>query len=186
MTPQKQQLEQHVEDRDLVSIYRTGIDDSQIQGFVLAVSSELVLIQYVYDFRLDGLMALRTEDITQVELTATNSLQKKLIFEEGLGAQVPFSFEFDVRSWRTLIAQLTLRHALMIVECEAGEINEFLIGRVVQTEGDSLQIEHFTGAANWAGSPSLVSYRDITCCQVGNNYANVYQRHFERLASALH
>lgn len=179
------QLELHQRDQDFVSIYRTGIDDSRLQGFVLAVSSDLVLIQYVYDFRLEGLMALRTSDITQVELTATDIRQKALIFEEDLGGQIPFAVHFDVRSWRTLIEQLSLSHALIILECEAGELNEFLIGRVVQTEVDSLQIEHFTGTGDWADTSTEVSYAGITCCQVGTNYANVYQRHFDRVAGTL-
>ena len=60
----------------LVSIGRANIDTRSIQGFVLACSDELVLIQYVYDFNLDGLMVLRVSDISSIKCSATNGFQK--------------------------------------------------------------------------------------------------------------
>ena len=41
------------------------------KGFVLASSAELVVLQYVYDFNLDGLMVLRVADITDIRWSAT-------------------------------------------------------------------------------------------------------------------
>ncbi|MFM9926872.1 hypothetical protein VLK31_28065 [Variovorax sp. H27-G14] len=183
MIPKMQQLEQHLLDGDLVSIYRTGIDDHQIQGFVLAASPALVLLQYVYDFRLDGLMALRIEDITQIEVTATDRLQKQLITDEGLAHQSPLTEQFNAVSWRELISSLSPANSLMILECEAGEFNDFVIGKICQINGESLQIRTFSGTGEWADVTTELHYEDITCCQVGTNYANVYQRYFERLAS---
>ena len=57
------QLAKHQKQRNLVSIRRGEIDGCSIQGFVLGLSENLVLLQYVYDFHLDGLMLLRTADI---------------------------------------------------------------------------------------------------------------------------
>ena len=70
----------------------------------------------------------------------------------------------------------------MILECEAGEEKDFLIGRVLKTTATGVQIQHFSGAANWAESPERLDFGNITCCQVGTNYVNVYQRHFTRNA----
>jgi hypothetical protein len=88
-------------DRELVSIRRDDINANSIQGFILGFSDELVLIQYVYDFRLDGLMVLRAADITEVTCNATDELQKKLLIAEGLFQQVPFESSFDLRDWKS-------------------------------------------------------------------------------------
>lgn len=46
-------------ERKLVSINRDAIDSNSIQGFILGFSDELVVIQYIYDFRLDGPLIIR-------------------------------------------------------------------------------------------------------------------------------
>lgn len=45
-------LIRHQKHRDLVSVSRNEIDDNDINGFILAVSAELVVLQNVYDFHL--------------------------------------------------------------------------------------------------------------------------------------
>ena len=68
----------------LVSIERENIDGNKIQGFLLGESDEYVLISYVYDFHLDGLMVLRKMDISLVETTKTDKLQTLLLKDEGI------------------------------------------------------------------------------------------------------
>jgi hypothetical protein len=176
------QFTQHQKGRDLVSVRRSAIDDSSIQGFVLASSEELVVLQYVYDFNLDGLMVLRIADITEVRCSATDKFQKSLLEQEGLIQRVPFGSDFDLDNWRSVISKLSKEYALMILECEAGEESDFVIGRILRTTTTGAQVRYFSGAANWARKPVEVKFKDITSCQVGTNYVNVYQRHFERHA----
>ena len=179
---QVHQFAQHQKKRNLVSVHRGEIDENAIQGFVLASSEELVVLQYVYDFRLDGLMVLRAKDVTEVRCSATDKFQKGLLAQEGLLENVPFRAPFDLRDWRSVINQLSKQYALMILECEAEEEKDFVIGRVLKTTSTGVQVEYFSGAANWAESPAKLKFKDVTCCQVGTNYASFYQRHFERNA----
>ena len=173
-------FETHREKRDLISIYRSDIDDNAIQGFVLGCSRELVVLQYVYDFNLDGLVVLRTADITEVQCTATDKFQKDLLLQEGLSHNVPFALTLDLSGWRAVISQLAKEYALMILECEEGKRKEFVIGRVVKTTAREVHIQHFSGTADWAERPTKLKFSDITSCQINTNYLNVYQRHFER------
>ncbi len=77
-------LNEMMTDRKLVSIRRDAIDSNSIQGFVLAASDELLLIQYVYDFNLDGLMVLRLSDVTEIKSGATDKFQKQLLIDEQI------------------------------------------------------------------------------------------------------
>jgi hypothetical protein len=177
------ELSKHQKNRDLISICRREIDGNAIQGFVLASSEVLVVIQYVFDFNLDGLMVLRTNDVSEVRCTATDKFQRGLLLQEGLKQRVPFDASFDLRNWRSVISQLSNDNALAILECEGGKEKDFLIGQIVKTTATAVQIRHFSGAANWAERPKELKFKDLTCCRVGSNYAAVYQRHFERLAA---
>ena len=174
------QLAKHQKGRHLVSIHRSEIDENSIQGLILASSEDLVVFQYVYDFNLDGLMVLRVADITEVRHSATDKFQKGLLEQDGLMQRVPFGADFDLRNWKSVITQLSKEYPLMILECEALEEADFAIGRVLKTTQTGVQFLFFSGAANWAEKPEILKFKDITCCQVGTNYVNVYQRHFER------
>jgi hypothetical protein len=179
------QLSLHQKKRNLVSVHRAEIDDKAIQGFVLASSKELIAFQYVYDFNLDGLMVLRVADITEVRHSATSKFQESLLEQEGLLKKVPFGANFHLQNWRSVISQFSKEHALLIFECEVGQEKDFLIGRVLKTTATGVQIQHFSGAANWAESPEKIAFDSITCCQVNTNYIKVYERHFARNAQLL-
>lgn len=172
----------HVRDRCLVSIRRDEVDDNSIQAYVLQASRELVLLQYVYDFNLDGLMLLRVADISEVSRTATDRFQDDLLRSEGLKARVPFHFAIDLSGWRTAISDLARTHQLLILECEHLDDPKFVIGRVMSVGADAVSMESFTGTARWNERPQVLSYEDITACQAETNYCNVYERYFKRAA----
>lgn len=174
----------HQDQRSLISLRRDEIDDRAIQGFVIASSVELILLQYVYDFHLDGLMVLAVSDITEVRCTATDRFQQSLLVEEGLVKKVPFGLSITLQDWRSAIADLSNRYPLLILECERQEEPDLVIGRMVDVTPDEVQLECFSGAANWNEKPVRLRYDDITSCQAGSNYVNVYQRYFERNAAA--
>jgi hypothetical protein len=72
-------LSSYQKSRQLVSIRRADVDSNAIQAFILGASERLVLLQYVYDFKLDGLLVVRREDISDVQRTATDKFQQSLL-----------------------------------------------------------------------------------------------------------
>jgi hypothetical protein len=175
-------LARHQRQRDLVSVRRDDIDDNSIQGYVLAVSDRLVALQHVYDFRLEGLMILRTEDLTDVEYAATSQFQNELLVREGLTQAVPFDKRFDLENWPAAIRQLAREFPLLIVECEALHEPAFAIGRVHGVSEEAVDLEYFDGVGQWEKDLVEIEVEDISSCQVDTNYLNVYRRHFERMA----
>jgi len=166
----------------LVSILRAEIDPNSIQGFILASSEQLVVLQYVYDFNLDGLMVLSTAEITKIRSTATDTFQRKLLAKEGLLKTVPFETAFDIRSWRSIIKQFAKTYPLIILECERGDAPDFVIGRVEKTTASAAHVRYFTGTGRWLEKLARVDYGDITSCQVGTKYQKFYENYFDRVA----
>ena len=165
----------------LISILRNEIDPNSIQGFILASSEQLVVLQYVYDFNLDGLMVLSKSEITEIRSTATDKFQRKLLAKEGLLKTVPFETAFDLQSWRSIIKQLAKAYPLIILECERGDKPDFVIGRVEKTTSIAAYVRYFTGTGRWLDEPVRVNYSDITSCQVGTNYQKLYEKYFDRV-----
>jgi hypothetical protein len=175
-------IERFRQERTLISVRREKVDPFCMQGFILGASEELVLLQYVYDFNLDGLMVLRAEDISEIVRSKTDEFQQSLLESEGVMARIPFDTKIDLTNWHTAISDLLSRFRLLIVECELMEEPEFSIGEILEVRGDKVVMRTFTGAANWVEVPVDLLYEEITCCQANTNYTNFYQRYFDRNA----
>ena len=173
-------LLEHKNKRNLIGIERKDIDQNKIQAFVLGTSSNLVLIQYVYDFNIDGLMVLRVSDISGITCSKTDIFQLKLLKDEKLFDQINFDRKYNLSDWKTTIADLRKDFDYFIFEDENKDDPIFLIGKVAKMTSRSIHLNYFSGAGSWDKKPSVIKYCDITVCQVGTNYTNVYKRYFER------
>lgn len=169
-------------DKDLLSIRRGNIDAYSTQGFLLGYSDELLLIQCICDFRLDGLMVLRTADITEIKCDATNQLQKELLIAEGLFQQVPFAAAFDLRDWKSILTQFARQYRFAILQDERPEDPVYLIGEIEKVTRASVWLRYFSGTGEWDEKPTKLAFSSITSCQVDAHYLNVYRRYFERRA----
>jgi len=172
-------LKRFRDDQALVSIRRDGCDDRKIQAFVIHFSDSLVLLQYIYDFHVDGFLLLRLADITSIETTATDEFQKGLLIVEGEFAKIDFGYRPPIGSFDVFLRSLP-DGEIVILEDETADEPEFIIGTLVSVDADEASVRFFTGAANWEDEPSVIEIARITSCQTKTNYINFYARHFAR------
>ncbi len=171
-------VKEFMNNQQFVSIYRDKIDDHSIEGFILGVSDELLLLQYIYDFNLDGLMILRLSDITEIKSNETAKFQKQLLIQERIFEKIDFNFKLNIENWKTALTQLLSMFEYFIIEDEEAEEPVFLIGKVLKIGKSDVNFEYFTGTGNWDEKPIKLPFKNITSCQVNSNYLNVYQRYF--------
>jgi len=162
----------------LISIRREKIDDARIQGFVLGFSEDLILIHYVSDFRLDGLMILRVNDISEIGSDKTDQLQTEILKANGICSQVNFDREYNFSDWHSIFSTLASEFPLITIEDE-GEYPILMIGKLRSVGKESVKIHEFTGAARWLDDISEMYFEDISSFQASNHYANVYQQYFK-------
>ena len=166
--------------KELVSISREKFDENTIHGFVLGESENLLLINYVYDFNLDGFMVLRKEDISLLETSKTDIFQTELLKSEGVYEKVNFDSKYNLSSWKEFIESVVIDHKYFIIEEEVYEEPIFTIGTIDQVRKKSLTMKCFSGTGNWVDEPEKIKYADITKLLIGNNYINVYERYFSK------
>jgi hypothetical protein len=176
-------LSDHLKSKRLVSVRRSYLDDYGIQGFLVGVSDNLMALEYVYDFQIDGLMVLRRSDITDVKRTGTDEFQERLLKREGIrpGSQIPTPLKLD--GWKPLIEQLIEHYPLMILERELGPEPEFAIGRPLRATATQVEFQAFSGVGKWHQKTARFKYAQLTCLQVNTRYLGFYQRHFDRNAN---
>lgn len=163
--------------RCLVSIRRENINDLMIQGFILGYSDDLILLQYVYDFTLDGLMVLRLCDITDIHSYKKDVVQTEMLKKEGVYSDVDFTKKYSIDDWEVVFSTIGKEYGFCIIEDENPDYPVFLLGELRSIGKKSVSILGFSGAASWDDGVTEMNYSDISSFQVGNNYATVYERH---------
>jgi hypothetical protein len=178
-----QTLPSCLQNRSLVSVRRRDVDDYGIQGFVVGLSENLLALEYVYDFQLDGLLILRRSDITEVRRTGTDEFQERLLKKEGVrsGQQEPTLLSLE--DWKSIIDQLAEHYQYMILERELGPSPDLAIGQPVKTTAAQVEFRTFSGTGKWHAKTERLKYSQITSLQVNTRYIGFYQRHFERGAA---
>lgn len=164
----------------IVTIERKNIDDNSIQGIILKESKKLLVFEHVLDFRLDGLMVLDKNDISNIQTTDTDNFQLMLMEGEGLIEFITSDLEYNLNSWRSFIESAKTKHKYFIFEEERFEESEFTIGKITDFSDKYFEMLGFSGTARWEERPERIHYSDVTCCQIGSNYINVYARYFAR------
>jgi len=172
------------QNRALVSIYREHINDTPIQGFILAYSKKLILIQYVYDFNLDGIMILQRSDITSIESDESGLFQNQLLKDEGLYAQVDFTQTYDVKNWKTVLATFGSTHKFITLEDENSDEYIFMIGKMTKLGRKKISVHEFLCTGTWKEEVSKISYKNISSLRAGNNYPKVYENYFKQNPSS--
>jgi len=173
------QLDEHIQKRELICFARAGLDSNKIQGFPIGYSSDLLLLRYVFDFHIDGLLLIRREDISDSSCRSTDKFQRKMLEDEKVLKDGHFRMHHDIDSFFTFLDGLGERK-IVIVENEIPPKQEFYIGRVVAIDPQTVNVHEFSGAGKWAADATEVSLGDITSCQIETNYINFYARHFQR------
>ena len=174
-------IKQFKKDKAIVSISRESIDPNRIQGVILGYSKELLLLNYIYDFKLDGLLILRRKDISKIVSSKTDKFQKKLLIKEGVFDGIDFKNNYKLGSWHELFKDASKRHEYFIIELEDQDNPEFYIGKIERINSKSIRFNYFTGIARWEDESCSIKLDRVTSCQINNNYLNVYERYFNGL-----
>lgn len=162
---------------EIVGIRRQGIKGT-VYGLIVDESDKLLLLHRMVDLRSDGLMVLDKADITRIIRDRTGAFQTRLMRRRDMLPQIQWRYAYDLRSWRHFFRSLHRQHAKhgchLIVEAERGDDPLFCMGVLHKVKRRHLKLLEFSGTARWYPKPSRIPYRDISNCQMGSHYQQVY------------
>lgn len=164
-------------DGEIVRIHRAAIGDS-VSGLILQESDKLLLLWRFVDFQPECLMVLDKADISRISRDPVKAFQTRLLRKQGvLGGSKRFA-DYDLRSWRHFFRHLRRqKHPLgchLIVEAERGRKSRFYQGVLTKAKRRGLKLHEFSGTARWYQKPTKIKYRDVSNCQIGSHYQQVY------------
>ncbi|WP_411846048.1 hypothetical protein AAFN60_21290 [Roseibacillus persicicus] len=178
-----QVIEHYKQSRSLVSVTRDEIDSQTMQGFVIDHDGQWILFSYIYDFRPDGVVALRVSDLTSMTCRATDAFQRHLLEADGVLDEIDFTQSLPEGGIIEFLRCIP-SEKVVILEAEAEENEVFMIGQNLQILGDRFTLRTFTGAARFEDELDEIDFDDVTSISFNTNYALAYERYFARAQKA--
>jgi hypothetical protein len=171
-------IKHYMESRSLVSLTRDKINSATIQGFIVDYDAEWIMLQYIYDFYLDGYLLLRRSDLTSLNCPASDAFQRHLLAIDGVLEHVDFDYRLPSGGLAALLRELP-SNKVVNLEDET-EYSQFLIGTFLGIEDDIVSMRIFSGAGRWDDDPAEICLDDITSVSFSTNYTLAYERYFAR------
>jgi hypothetical protein len=174
-------LKKLCDNRRYVGITRDIPDTDRIWGIVLALSRNLVLVQNVTDFHLDGYSIIRRCDISKVIYRKDEKCYEKILKKEGLFNKVGLQEKILLNNWLTVFHSLKRIGRNVIVEGECPDIDEYCIGRIIRVNKKHVKMQYFDSTGKWTKGFWHAPYDEITIVQFESEYVKVFSKYLRPL-----
>jgi len=175
---EKDLLQKAMQQKNMMVLYRDELVAPEYAGVPVAVENELVVLQRLTNFVLDGYCALRTGDITEVEQMDDVPFLKKVMAGEKLYDAVKAP-GFACRGWQELLEGIMAQYGgWAAVECEGNpEESLYFLGRVQKVDNRYLTMKRVDALGNWLSDPLVLPLDDVTLVSFGDRYLEIFRKY---------
>ena len=155
-------LQEAMTQRRVVDLRRPDLDNDRM-GWVVGIGPEWVLLHQVSDrLWLDGYMALRIEDISEMRWLdeVDEAFIPRALAMRELAASAPAAV--DCSDTRTLIVTLGQQFPLVSLSFDRDPEPYAIIGQVLEASDTDLVMKSITPSAEWDPDPDRISFADVT------------------------
>ncbi len=179
-------LEKTIKAFQEIKITREKIDLNAIHCYPLLMSDKLLLIQYLYDYEVDGYMIVRLKDITSVRSGDLERFSESIIKNEGIIEDIKNPFFQSVENWNEVFGKLRVMGNNIIIECESTDHSKFYIGEIIDIHEKSISLLNFDGLGEWDEEPTEILYSDITSISFDKRYINIISKYVKQKITDIH
>jgi hypothetical protein len=174
----KEKLHLTIINNQPISVVRGNIAEESLYILPLEIGSQLVLGECISDFRYDGFKIFNLEDVTDVLDNPDVEFRNAIMRIEKIERQSQKSISPNLDGWENLFKDIKLSGVVVAVECESVEYEEeYYIGKVLDVNEDSIQMQTFNTVAEWISEAETILYKDITSVSFENRYITVYSKY---------
>jgi hypothetical protein len=181
MSTIKEKLIKSLHRKRMIYITRPYPGEPSLNGFVLGVGEDLVLIRQFHDFYPEGYAVLRIEEIATVEYGERERLFEYIIVNESIvDLAEPVWICKYLHGLADLLKQVEFLGCTIIVECEGrdwDDNDEFYVGRIICSDEISISIKCLNSSAEWESRHTTVLCSNITKLQIDTPYVNMISRY---------
>jgi len=173
-----QLLDRAIQGRNVLSIERPEVAETEMLCIPIARSDELLLVHIFYDFYPDGYRIVRIEDIYGIIRDGSEEFFERVIHAEGVYARLRTPGDIDLGNWHSALLSLRGRHDYCIIECDGDD--DFLVGKMVELGQWDCTFWYFDATGKWDDEVDVVDYDDITALSFDDNYTKTIVKYIEK------
>jgi hypothetical protein len=153
---------------ELVLLRRNIWKADVIEGFVVDLAGDWVVLHVVYDVGLNGWSVVRLDTVRTVEREPANSFLPRALAQFG---EEPAPVLVDLTSPVDIIRSLAATFPLLTLLAEIDDPRAAAVGRPTRTGKKKVDLLEITPEGTWDGrEPRRLRFADITRVDVGGRY----------------
>jgi len=178
----KDKLIDYLENQKLGRITRKIAKDYEEsnQGYVVAASSNFIVLQETEDFALQGFCVFPMEDITTIKRNKFDKYYGQIIEWEGLQKNIGLRTNIELKNWKSVFTSLQKQKSNVIVECEHPEVDTFTIGEIEKVTDKHVYINYFDAAGYVDAEPTKLRFDDITKVVFDDQYIDIFSKYLRK------
>lgn len=172
-------LQKHIDNKDLVLINRTFQNkEVNIDGFILSMSKDFLLLQVVFDFKFDGYSIIRMDQFDSIRYNKFDKTRKNILQAEGsFDKYYGHEGQISLTNWHDIFIDLEKLDYHLIIECENKKNPKFLIGPIEIVKKNKMDILYYDATGKLDKKASSVKYDDITIVWFGDKYSTTFRKY---------
>ena len=156
---------------------RLNVDDGSHEGFVLALSDKLVLLQAIYEWQDTGALIVPIERVESCDISDHHDDQVKILAFNSVKRTKRYS-GIKVANFAELFKSLKPKNRFVVISVE----DEADVGQIDSIGSDHVVLKAIDPGGNWMDDEIECPFEEITSVQFDDSYSRVLQRYVERTA----
>ncbi len=160
-------LAEALDENKLVVLYRKGIDDNRIDGYVVGLSDAWVLLHLIDGSVVipNGYKAVRVADISRFQVDA-GFVDEYLRLRGMHSTKMP---QIELKDLASLLLSVSKHYPLFMIECERVEPGIGFVGQIEKLTKRSLLLKKINSKARWINTEEF-KMKNITSVDFGDGY----------------
>jgi hypothetical protein len=151
-----------------------------LPGFILGLSSKLVLIHQVPELREDGYAVFWLCDVSSFRSNRFDRKFDQILRDEGVLERIGIPYDLPLVNIQALLRGLQLRNRNIIIDCENcphADESGYHMGRIVALDDEHFTLEEFDATGEWYDVPFEIPYSSVTRVEFDTHYVNTFSKY---------
>ena len=152
---------------------KKSIDNHELYGIPIAMSTKLLAFKYLYDFEQDGYMVIRMKDIVKVCYGEIEKYHDKILIGENIATKNSYE-NIAVNSWKTFLRYISTKVNLVNISEKFKDDPKYdglIVGKIESIQDNEMNIFEIDPLGKWKKEQTVVYYEDITSIHFDSRYS---------------
>ena len=141
-----------------------------LEGFVVDLDEDWVVLNLVYDVSLNGWSVVRMDTLREIERQGSDTFIARAL---DWYSEEPMPLEVDLESTADLLRSAAARFPVLTLYTEVVDHTVCVIGRPQRITAKKVDVLELSSEAVWSGKHRTLRLDDITRVDVGGRYETV-------------